>query len=438
MKLDRRRLGRATGSTLDIISPEEAGTLAGLFRRRCERTPEGIAYRQYDAAQRAWQSHTWREMQVLAQRWQAALAGERLGPGERVAVLLRNGVEWVCFDQAAQSLALVVVPIYTTDNPENIAYILGDCGARLLLVGEIGRWHALAPLRARFPQLARVLCAGASRDIPADAGAALSFSRGLVAGEGRRIAGPGRRPARAGDDRLHLGHDRPPERRHAVASQHPVECAGRAAAGARLPRRRLSFVPSAFPCVRTHRGLLRAHHDRQHGGFRPLGAGTGRGPARHPAHHAGLGAAHLRADVRAAAARAPGKRRAGPGAVPVDRGPRLAPLRSRAASRRSAGPDGRGGVAGAAPPGCRQDPLAPGRPAAHCGCRRCADRTPAVALLHRPGPAVAAGLRPHRSVSHRHRQHAGSTTIPSRSGWRCPASSFSSATGTSCWCAAPT
>jgi long-chain acyl-CoA synthetase len=34
----------------------------------------------------------------------------------------------------------VVVPLYTTDNPENIAYILGDCGARLLLVGKIGQW----------------------------------------------------------------------------------------------------------------------------------------------------------------------------------------------------------------------------------------------------------------------------------------------------------
>ena len=168
-------MGPATGLTLDLIAAEEAGTLSGLFRRRCEKTPGGIAYRQHDAAQGAWQSYTWREMLVLAQRWQAALAGECLAPGERVAALLKNSVEWVCFDQAAQSLALVVVPIYTTDNPESIAYILGDSGARLLLVGEIGQWHALAPLRARFPQLARVLCAGASRDTAGNAGAALRF-----------------------------------------------------------------------------------------------------------------------------------------------------------------------------------------------------------------------------------------------------------------------
>lgn len=165
----------AGGWTLDIISAEEAGTLPGLFRLRCEKTPDGIAYRQYDTSQGAWKSHTWREMRALAARWQGALAREGLAPGERVAVLLKNSVEWVCFDQAAQSLALVVVPIYTTDNPENIAYILDDCGARLLLAGEISQWRALAPLQARFPQLARVLCAGPSREAPPAGGAALSF-----------------------------------------------------------------------------------------------------------------------------------------------------------------------------------------------------------------------------------------------------------------------
>jgi len=143
--------------TQDIISREAAGTLPGLFQLRCERTPDRRAYRQYDPANGAWQSYTWREMRALVTRWQSALEQENLDPGERVAVMLKNSVEWVCFDQAAQSLGLVVVPLYTTDSIDNLAYILGDCGARLLLVGEIGRWHALAPLQARFPQLARVL-----------------------------------------------------------------------------------------------------------------------------------------------------------------------------------------------------------------------------------------------------------------------------------------
>jgi len=145
--------------TIDVIGAAEAGTLPGLFRRRCEKSPSGEAYLQYDSASARWQRFTWRDMQALVVRWQAALASVGLATSERVAVLLNNSVEWVCFDQAAQSLGLVVVPLYTTDNPENIAYILGDCGAALLLIGTPDQWCALAPLHARFPQLRRVLCA---------------------------------------------------------------------------------------------------------------------------------------------------------------------------------------------------------------------------------------------------------------------------------------
>ena len=161
--------------TLDLVPCDQAQTLPGLFLRRCEKTPEGEAYRQYQPATAQWQSYTWRDMRALVARWQAALARERLVPGERVAVLLKNSVEWVCMDQAALSLGLVVVPLYTTDNPGNIAYILGDCGARLLLVDEIEQWRGLAPLGAQFPQLARTLCVNASPNVPATEGVQLSF-----------------------------------------------------------------------------------------------------------------------------------------------------------------------------------------------------------------------------------------------------------------------
>jgi long-chain acyl-CoA synthetase len=160
--------------TLDLISAAEARTLPGLFLRRCARTPDAEAYRRYDAATGGWQGYTWRDMQTAVGRWQAALARERLARGDRVAVLAPNGVAWVCFDQAAQGLGLVVVPLYTTDNPGNIAYILGDSGARLLLIKSAGQWQGLAPLRGEFPALARVVCL--DEDAPEHVPAGIAWS----------------------------------------------------------------------------------------------------------------------------------------------------------------------------------------------------------------------------------------------------------------------
>lgn len=142
----------------DVISCGTVNTLPELFHLRAIKTPDALAYRQYDPKNKAWISYTWHDAAALAGRWQHALSQEKLARGDRVAVLLRNCLEWVCFDQAALSLGLVVIPLYTSDTPENIAYILNDSGAKLLLVGNIQQWKQLIPLQTQFPSLLRVLC----------------------------------------------------------------------------------------------------------------------------------------------------------------------------------------------------------------------------------------------------------------------------------------
>ena len=124
----------------DVILPQQARTLAGLFRERVRHSPTSIAYRQFDAATQQWKDTTWAEMEQTVARWQAALRTEGLACGERVAVLLRNCREWVLFDQASLGLGLVVVPLYTEDRPENIAYILQNSGARLGTTWLPGIW----------------------------------------------------------------------------------------------------------------------------------------------------------------------------------------------------------------------------------------------------------------------------------------------------------
>lgn len=163
--------------TLDVIPFAQAPTLPRLLAQRCARTPTAEAYRQFEPATASWRSYTWAEIEALVRRWRAALAREQFPRGERVAVMLRNSVEWVCYDLAAQSLGLVVVPLYPSDNAENVAWILDDCGARVLLVGDAQAWAALAPACAGLAQLGRVLGLG-----PADAASGLTPLQQWLAG----------------------------------------------------------------------------------------------------------------------------------------------------------------------------------------------------------------------------------------------------------------
>ncbi|MBI3903476.1 MAG: long-chain fatty acid--CoA ligase [Nitrosomonadales bacterium] len=141
----------------DIIKPETAVTLHGLFLERVQRTPDSIAYRYFDTHKEVWLELTWAQMRDQVARWQAALLRENLAAGERVAVMLRNCPQWVMFEQAALSLGLVVVPLYVVDRPESVAYIVNDAQVKVLLFETDEQWQALHTVTEQLGCLQRLL-----------------------------------------------------------------------------------------------------------------------------------------------------------------------------------------------------------------------------------------------------------------------------------------
>jgi long-chain acyl-CoA synthetase len=149
----------------DLISVEHAGTLDGLFLQRVRRSLDRVAYR-FHERESGWRSLTWGEMGESVARWRQALSLEALNAGDRVAVLLRNCPEWVMFDQAALSLGLVTVPLYTDDRADNAAYIIQDAAAKVLLVQDANRWRRVADALgdSAYPQRVVLLESGAGAE----------------------------------------------------------------------------------------------------------------------------------------------------------------------------------------------------------------------------------------------------------------------------------
>ena len=143
--------------TLDIITPEQTSTLAGLFRERVKRSPDLTAYRYYHPQSQKWQELSWRQSAVTVARMQAALANESLRPGDRVAIMLRNCPQWVQFEQAALGMGLVVVPMYTNDRTENISYVLQNAGIKLLLIEGVEQLRELEAIASQMEGLVRLL-----------------------------------------------------------------------------------------------------------------------------------------------------------------------------------------------------------------------------------------------------------------------------------------
>lgn len=135
----------------------EVRTLSELFAWRVAATPRDPAYRQFDADTQQWATLTWAETGQRVERFVAALAAMKLARGARVAILLPNGLDAICVDQAALALACVPVPMHALDNPASIAYILSDSEASLLVVQSEEQWDAIASVRLQLPSLRQVV-----------------------------------------------------------------------------------------------------------------------------------------------------------------------------------------------------------------------------------------------------------------------------------------
>jgi long-chain acyl-CoA synthetase len=78
---------------------------------------------------------TWAEVDERVDRAAAGYVARGLEAGDRVAVQLRNGVDWVVAAMGALRAGLVVVPVNTAFTDAEVTHLLTDSGARLLVVG---------------------------------------------------------------------------------------------------------------------------------------------------------------------------------------------------------------------------------------------------------------------------------------------------------------
>ncbi|HXH71461.1 MAG TPA: long-chain fatty acid--CoA ligase [Mariprofundaceae bacterium] len=79
-------------------------------------------------------------------------------PGDRIGLLMENRPEWAAIDYAILSIGAVTVPLYCNYRPQDIAYVLKDCGAVAIFTsgGQLLR-HLLQASR-ECPELHRIYC----------------------------------------------------------------------------------------------------------------------------------------------------------------------------------------------------------------------------------------------------------------------------------------
>jgi long-chain acyl-CoA synthetase len=111
-----------------------------------------------------WNVVTWSEYLLRVRRVAAGLAELGVEPGERVAILGGNSVEWHVADLGSLANGSVTVPIYPTSSPAQIAYLLRHAGVRVCVVDSHTQLGKVLEVREQLPALDRIVLAdGAQR-----------------------------------------------------------------------------------------------------------------------------------------------------------------------------------------------------------------------------------------------------------------------------------
>ncbi len=116
----------------------------------------------------AWEAIPARELLRRIAALSRALSELGVASGDRVGLFSANRPEWHIADFAILGLGAVNVPIYFNESPERIAYILNDCGAKVVIAFGEHQVRRLLGCRERLGAVEFIIAGAAPADIPPD------------------------------------------------------------------------------------------------------------------------------------------------------------------------------------------------------------------------------------------------------------------------------
>ena len=103
-----------------------------------------------------WRDVTWKQFGEEVRGVAKGLIAAGVAAGDRVALQAKTRYEWTVLDFAIWTAGGVVVPIYETSSPDQVAWILSDSGATAVIVERDDHAAAVESVRDQAPDLRSV------------------------------------------------------------------------------------------------------------------------------------------------------------------------------------------------------------------------------------------------------------------------------------------
>ena len=137
------------------LDPSEPKTLVEIYEGVAHNHPKtnNLNYKRDGA----WQALSAADMLSRARRVALGLYSLGLRKEDRIALLSESCVEWVLADQGCILMGAITVPIYPTLSPDQVKYIINDCGARAIIVSTSEKLTEIKATLKECPTIENVI-----------------------------------------------------------------------------------------------------------------------------------------------------------------------------------------------------------------------------------------------------------------------------------------
>jgi long-chain acyl-CoA synthetase len=147
----REETGMAEVSSADIDRTVEGRTPAGDFVATVTAHGDRQALRWKDGD--GWAGWTFAEYGDRVARATSAFRAMGLSPGERIILMMRNIPEFHVLDMAALMCGATPISVFNSSSSDQIAYLVGHCGAKVAVVEDAGFLARFTPVRDQLGDL---------------------------------------------------------------------------------------------------------------------------------------------------------------------------------------------------------------------------------------------------------------------------------------------
>ncbi|REJ69578.1 MAG: long-chain fatty acid--CoA ligase, partial [Proteobacteria bacterium] len=130
-------------------------SVPALFRRNAKNNPSAPAYREKEFG--IWQTWTWTDAASEAEALALGLIDLGIKQGDFVAIIGRNRPSLYISMVGVQMAGGVPVPLYQDAVAEEMAYVLGHCGARYVIAGDQEQVDKVLEIQSELPNFEQMI-----------------------------------------------------------------------------------------------------------------------------------------------------------------------------------------------------------------------------------------------------------------------------------------